>query len=458
MSLSSSLQIAVQALLADQGALSVVSNNIANVNTPGYSREVANLEESPPFEFGGLQFGSGVQLVSITGIRDNVLQLRLNQEAQTQGKLDTFSTGLNEIQPLFNEAGGTGLQSLLSQFFNSFSQLSADPTNLGLREGVISAAQGLAAGFRQTAAALVTQQQNADQGVVQSVTNINGLTQQIAALNAQISSPNGQTSAQNAFIDQRNHLINQLSQLVDVQSIVADGNSLTLTTSGGTALVVGNQSFNLQTQTDPTTGFHDVFAQGQNITSTITGGNLAGDLQLRDQEIPSIQSSLDTLANGIATNVNTQSGKGFDLNGAPGGNIFVPPAAVAGSALNLAVAITDPSKVAASSDGTPGNNVNATALANIQNQTITGGQTPLNFYSDIVFQVGNNASTASNSLSAEQLLIQQLQDQQGSVSGVSVDEEAASLLQFQTAYNSAAQVAAAVSTLMQTAINMISGT
>ncbi|HXZ11170.1 MAG TPA: flagellar hook-associated protein FlgK [Candidatus Sulfotelmatobacter sp.] len=458
MSLSSSLQIAVQALLADQGGLSVVSNNIANVNTPGYSREVANLEEAPPFEFGGLQFGSGVELASITGVRDNVLQLRLNQEAQTEGRLNTLSNGLNQIQPLFNEAAGTGLQSLLSNFFNSFTQLSSDPTDLGLRQGVISSAQSLAAGFNQTAAALVTQQQNSDEGVVQTVTSINGLTQQIAALNAQITSPNGQTSAQNAFIDQRNELINQLSQLVDVQSIVADGNSLTLTTSGGTALVVGGQSFNLQTQTDPTTGFQDVYAQGQNITSTITGGNLAGDLQLRDQEIPSIQSSLDTLANSLATNVNAQSAKGFDLNGAVGGNIFVPPAAVAGSALNLTVAISDPTKIAASSDGTLGNNVNATALANIQNQTITGGQTPLNFYSGIVFQVGNDASTASNSLSAEQLLVQQLQDQQGAESGVSVDEEAANLLQYQSAYNSAAEVAAIVSNLMETAITMISGT
>jgi len=122
------------------------------------------------------------------------------------------------------------------------------------------------------------------------------------------------------------------------------------------------------------------------------------------------------------------------------------------------VAITDPTKVAASADGTPGNNANATALANLQNQAITGGQTPLNFYSGIVFQVGNDASTATNSLSAEQLLIQQLQDQQGAESGVSVDQEAASLLQYQTAYNSAAQVAQIVSSLMDTAITMISGT
>ncbi len=160
-----------------------------------------------------------------------------------------------------------------------------------------------------------------------------------------------------------NYRTTQLSGLVDVQSIQADGTGLTLTTSGGAALVVGNQSFNLTTQTNPTTGFQDVFSQATDITSSITGGNLAGDIQLRDQEIPSLQSSLDTLASGLANSVNTQNAAGFDLKGNAGGNIFVPPTGVAGSAINLAVAITDPNLIAASADGTAGNNANATAPA-----------------------------------------------------------------------------------------------
>ena len=247
----------------------------------------------------------------------------------------------------------------------------------------------------------------------------------------------------------------QLSQLVDVQSIQADGTSLTLTTSGGAALVVGNQSFNLSTQTNSTTGFQDVFSQGKDITSSITGGNLAGDIQLRDQEIPSLQSSLDTLASGIANSVNTQNTAGFDLNGNAGGNIFVPPTGIAGSAINLAVAISDPNLIAASADGTAGNNANATALANLQSQNIISGQNPINYYSGIVFQVGNDASNASAGLSGEQLLIQQLQDQQSAVSGVSLDQEGANLVQFQNAYAAASRVASIIASLFQTTINMI---
>jgi flagellar hook-associated protein 1 len=454
MSLSSSMLIAVQAMLTDQGAMNVVSNNIANVNTPGYTREVADLVETPPTTSGDLQFGTGVELQSVQSISDNVLQLRLNQETQNQGKFNTLSTGLNQIQTLFNEPAGSGLQSLISQFFDSFQQLSADPTNSGLRQSVISAAQSLASGFNQTASALGTQQQDADQAVVQTTQQINQLTAQIAQLNGQIAeSPAGGQSA-NTFVDQRGELINQLSQLVDVQTITADNGSLTLTTTGGAALVVGNQSFNLQTEVNASTGFHDVYAQGTDITSTIQSGNLAGDIELRDREIPSIMNNLDTLANGIATSVNNQNAVGYVSSGVHGGNIFVPPTGVAGSALNMAVATTDPSAIAASSDGTSGDNGNATALANLQNQNIISGETPINFYSGIVFQVGSDASNASSQLSGEQLLVQQLQDQVNAVSGVSLDEEAANLVLYQNAYNASARVAQIMAGLFQTAINM----
>jgi flagellar hook-associated protein 1 FlgK len=252
--------------------------------------------------------------------------------------------------------------------------------------------------------------------------------------------------------------LTQLSQLVDVQSIAANGNSLTLTTGGGAELVVGNQSFELQTQTNPATGNQDVYSQGADVTSTIHSGNLAADLQLRDHEIPSIMSNLDTLANGIATSVNTQNEAGVDLNGKAGGNLFTPLAAVQGSALNISVAMTDPNQIAASADGTPGNNVNATALANLQNADNIDRQTPISYYSGLVFQVGQDASTASSQLSGQNLLVQQIQDQIGSVSGVSLDEEGANLILYQNAYSAAARVAGVVANLFQTAINMLPAT
>lgn len=457
MSLTSGLFTALTALQADQGALSVVTNNIANVNTPGYSREVANLEESPPISFENQQFGTGVTLANVQGIRDNVLQMRLNQETQTQGQLSTVVNGMNQLQPLFNDTSGAGLQNYLSNFFNSFLALSADPTNVGNRQAVIESGQNLAAALRQTATGLLTQQQSADLTVTQTVGQINALTAQIASLNGQIGSLAGGGQTPNTLIDQRTQLITQLSQLVDVRTITANGGTLTLTTNGGTALVVGNQSFDLATQTNPATGFQDVFAQGSDITSSIQSGSLGGDIQLRDQRLPAILTSVNTLAFDVANAVNTQSAAGFDLNGAAGGNFFTPPASLSTAALNLNVAITDPNKIAASADGTPGNNANATAIADLAGEPIVAGQTPTNYYSGIVSQVGNDASSATTALTSQNLLVQQLQDQVGAVSGVSLDEEASNLVLYQNAYGAAARVASVIASLMQVTINMGTG-
>jgi len=455
MSLGSSLLISVQAMLTDQAALSVTSNNIANVNTPGYTREVANLEEVSPAQFGNLEFGGGVQLADIESVRDNILQMRLNQETQSQGKLSTFTNGMNQIQTVFNEASGAGLQSLLSNFFNSFQSVASDPTNTGDRQAVVGAAKSLAAGFQQTATTLAQQQQTADQGVVQTVQQINQLTARIANLNGEIATTAGAGLNTNSFEDQRAQLITQLSGLIDVQTIAANGNTVTLTAGNGTELVVGNQSFNLQAGVNPATSFQDVYARGTDITPSIQGGTLAGDIQLRDQEIPSLQNSLDTLAYNVENAVNSQNAAGFDLNGNAGGNIFQPPSSVASAALNMTAAITDPNLIAASGDGTAGDNTNATAVADLQNQSIVNGQSPISYYADLVSTIGNDAQTASSQLTGGALLIQQLNDQINSFSGVSLNEEGANLILYQNAYTAASRVANVVDTLYQTAIAMV---
>jgi flagellar hook-associated protein 1 FlgK len=143
------------------------------------------------------------------------------------------------------------------------------------------------------------------------------------------------------------------------------------------------------------------------------------------------------------------------LNGTAGTNLFVPPSGTGqGYAGNISVQITDPSLVAASSDGSPGSNGNVAVLSAVQNQTIAGGQTPSDYYSNIVFGVGNDVSSGTAELGSAQAVLQQLQDQRGSLSGVSLDEEASRLVQYQNAYNAAAHVVTTVNDLLHTVINM----
>ncbi len=451
-SLYGALSIAVGALQANQGALTATTNNVANANTPGYSRQRPVLVESDPVVLGALTFGTGVTLQNLESLRDPILQLRIQQETQQQGQLNTSVSALQQTQVLFSSSS-SDLGAQISNFFDSLDQLSADPTNISLRQAVLTAAGNVANTFHNTADSLIRQRSSLDLSVTQTVTQVNTLTSQIAKLNGQITSLQNTNHDASAFVDQRDVLIGQLSSLVDVATIKSD-NGLTLTTSNGTALVAGNQSFTLTTQTDAS-GTQHIFSQGADITAQLTSGSLAGLIEVRDQTLPGLLSNLDTLASGLANTINAVHRGGTDLTGAAGGDLFVAPSATGqGYAASIAVEITNPSLIAASSDGSAGSNGNAALLAGVRGQPVADGQTATDFYANVVFGVGSAVANGSAELSASQLALQQLQDQRGSISGVSLDEEAANMVRFQNAYDAAARVVTTVNQMLETVINM----
>jgi flagellar hook-associated protein 1 len=448
-----SLSIAVGALLAEQTAQEVTANNVANSNTPGYSRQRPDFVTKDPLVLGNLTLGTGVLLQKIESLRDPILELRIHEETQQQGSLDAFVSAMQQVEVMFNNQSSGDLGQLFSNFFSSLQQLSTDPGSLALRQGVLTTAGNLASGFHTINNNLQSQRTNLDLNVVQAVTQVNTLTAQIAQVNGQIAALENVGKEANTFIDQRNQLINQLSQLVDVSAIQSD-NGLTLTTSNGTALVAGTQSFDFSTQLD-VSGVQHIFSQGNDITNKLTSGKLAGLIQVRDQKIPGLISQLDTLAAGFANAINTAHQAGFDLSGNAGGDFFVPPPAGGqGAAAALQVAITDPALIAASLDGSAGSNGNILALAAVHDQAVANGQTPTDFYSNLVFGVGNDVANGSAEQDASQLVLRQLQDQRGSVSGVSLDEEATNLIQYQRAYEAAGRMVSTVNEMLDVAIHL----
>ncbi len=449
-SLNASLATALSGLIAEQGALETTTNNVANVNTPGYSREQPVLVSGDPVVIDPLTFGTGVTLRSVESIRDTILESRIQQETQTQGQFSSLASALQQTQVNFTSNTGD-IGTAISNFFDSINQLSTNPADLSLRQGVLTAAGNLAASFNTAANNLTQQRGNLDLSVVQTVGQINRFTQQIAKLNGQIATLQNVGENAGTFIDQRTQLIDQLSSLVDV-SVIPSDNTITLTTANGTSLVAGQQSFQLQTQTD-SLGLHDIYAQGVDITSKIVAGQLGGTVQARDQRIPGIQAQLDALAAGLANAVNAVQVGGSDLNGVQGTNLFNPPAGV-GAAASLSVAITDPALIAASSDGSAGSNGNAEVMYALRNQAVVAGQSPTDYYSGVVFNVGNGTANAAAEQSASALVLQQLNDQRSSVSGVSLDQEAANMVRYQQAYSASAQVISTINSMMQTVINM----
>ena len=446
------LSIADQSIQAQQSGLDVTANNLANVNSPGYTRQVALLSEQAPFSTssGG---GGGVTLDKIQSVRDSVLEIRLNQETSNQNRLTSMQQQLGPVQTMFSDQSGAGLGTALDSFFNSLQQLTTNPTDGAQRQAVITAAQTLAQTFNQVSTGISQQISGADQEVVQSVSQVNTLTSQIATLNGEIADTQNAGQNTSELVDQRTNLVRNLSQLMDFN--VSDGGDgqITLTGSQGAPLVVGRTGAQLTTATTAA-GVHDIFDAGVDITSTITGGSLAGMISVRDQTLPQLSSQLDTLASSLSNAINAQNQAGFTPAGVAGGNLFtVPPAT--GAAGLMALATSNPNDIAASSSATAaGDNSNLLAMAGLQQQAIIGGKTPDNAYAGLITTIGSVLNGVNTQQQASSLVLTQLQSQRDSLSGVSLDEESINLNQFQSAYQAAARVVAVINTLTDEAINL----
>ncbi len=450
-SLISTMWISLGALQAEQAGLQTTANNVANINTAGYSRERPILEEAEPIVQGNVVFGGGVQLKGIESLRSDLLDLQISAETQQQGNSQAYVNAMNQVQTLFPD-DTTGIGAQISAFFQSLNNLSTNPSDLTLRQSVLTAANNMASAFNSASTELSGVSSSVNAGVQQQVQEVNGISQQIAAINVKLAAATSSGQQNSSFLDQRSALIQQLSGIVDVAQI-NDGTSLTLTTRQGVPLVVDGTAYQLNTEVD-STGTERIFSsQGKDITSDISGGQLGGMLQARDQTIPALQNQLDSLAAGITSALNTAHAMGTDLNGNPGTNLFVPVSG-AGSAAAMAVAITDPKLVAAGSDGTSGSNGNIANLSAVANQAVANGLTPSQGYGNIVFQTGMAISNGNTELNASNAMLQQLQQQQSSISGVSLDEEASNMLLYQRGYQAAAEAITAVNQMLETAIGI----
>jgi flagellar hook-associated protein 1 FlgK len=452
MSLSTSLSIAVQALNADTGALQATNNNIANANTAGYSRQTVILQEATPTDSGSISEGNGVILQGFQSVRDELVQNQIQAETQAQSSANAQLSSLQEIQPAFaTSAQDIGTQ--MSALFNSLSTLSTDPTSSTDRQAVLTAGKNLATAFNSTSAVLTAQQSSLNANVAQDVTQINVLTQQIAALNPQLAELKSSGQDGGTLQDQQNQLVLSLSALTNVSVTKTDG-GVTLATGNGTPLVVGSQSLALQA-TPAADGSEQVLDKnGVNITASLTGGDLGGTVQTRDETIPTLLNQLDTLANQFGTAFNAVQASGTDGYGNAGSEFFSVSTVVAGSAAAIGVAMTDPMQIAASQDGSTGDNGNVANFNSLQTAALPSGQSPTSAYANLVFQVGNFAANATAESGATTASLLQLNDQLSSVSGVSIDQESTNLITYQTAYEAAARVVTTIQALFQVTMSM----
>ena len=446
------MDVALQSLLTQQAALRVTTDNIGNLNTRGYTRRRAIITEVLPVYEGNLVLGRGATLTAIQSVRDRVLDLRISSEQQQQSASQSFIDSLGTIETLF----GTGTDSIGGQvqvFFNSLSKLSSSPTDSSLRQGVLIAAQNVAGTFHNVAIGIQTQRAQIDQSIIQGVDEVNRLTQAIAAINQQVAARSTLGQESGTLEDQRTSLISQLASKIDL--FVTDApDGLTLTTAHGEPLVVASKAYSVSSTTFGPTGTQHIYAGSLDITADLRGGELGGLIQARDQQLATLGQSLDTLAYSFAMALNQAHKAGFDLNGNAGGDLFTVGTSPSGTASTITVALNDPALLAASSDTASGGNGNLLAMINLQKEAIIAGQTPGEAYSNLVFTIGGAIADGKADRSAGEIVLNQLNDLRGSISGVSLDEESANLVRFQQAYQASARVIQTINEMLTTAVNL----
>ena len=460
--ISSAFAMMSSSLDADQAALNVVANNVANANTTGYTVEAPNWRENQPISINGIESGDGASETGSASQRDNVLLQRLDQQQQLASASTSRLSALNTVQALFTPDSGSAsatagdIGSDITSFFSSFSSLETNPTDNSLREQVLSSASTLAGDVSNAASSLNSQRSALDQEAAASVSQVNALTSNLAQLNQQIesTSPNGDGGT---LEDQRQQDLSQLSQLIGINQIKTDNNGLEITTTSGQLLVSENSSVQMTSGTvDGVTHF---YLGTTDVTSQLTagGGSLGGTLTARAQDIPTVLASLDQLAYSVSTSVNKLNNSGSDLDGdnTNAGNIFSEPAQVAGSAASMSVVMTDPNHIAAAGSGdSTGDSSNAASMAKLGSQQTVNGQSPTNYYSNFVTTLGSKVSSVQTENTAQNASVTQLQTQNDSISSVNLNDEASAMTTLERSYQAASQVFAMLNTIMASALNL----
>ena len=471
MGISAAFEIGKSGLKIFQIAAEVTSENIANVNTPGYSRQRVLLQTAPPTTHNGFPLGTGARVQTVERYYDALLQKQLVNAGTTSGYNLTKSQVLQQIEPVFNEIAQEGLGTATTKFFNAWQDLSLNPTGQAERQAVFSRAQILTDQFHYVSRTLsdaITQQ---EESITPQVNEINRVVKQIALLNGNINITELVAGNANEMRDQRDYLIRQLAEQVGVKYTENDdGTTDVFVTNSATGtnyyLVNGTQYGTVNAAGTPAvvtvTDYLGASSPALDPTSATpfyssdtTGGKLWATLKMRDVTIPAYLVQVDALAAGLVAAVNTQHAAGFDLTGTAGANFFTAAGTTAAS-IAVAPGLTVNQLAASDSTTSPGGNANALAMAQLLNDATTMGTSTFNnYYNSLVAQVGLDVQSAKTVVAQDAAFMKQLTTLRDSNSGVSLDEELANLIQYQRSYQASAKLITTATDMMDIVLAMV---
>jgi flagellar hook-associated protein 1 FlgK len=454
----SALNAATTALWAQRRALDVTGQNIANVNTEGYSRQRVDLQAIggsvvPAFYSTSPGIGAGVSADDVTRIRDAFLEGRGHTEHANSASLLVEADALEQVQTAFREPGDTGIQSLLADMWDGWEDVANQPDTDAARAQVIQRLETLVGGLQFSSASLEGQWDQTRDNLDVLVKDVNAAASTVAELNKAIRVAKQAGLPANDLSDKRDVLIMKLADQVGATvrpgqygtlDVVVGGMSLVSGSNANKLAVAGPVDPDLITATDKP---RIVTAAGD--YPVTAGGAAGGQLSALNTIIPGYRAQLDGIAANLVTRLNTQHALGFDRSGAPGGPILTGT-----TAATISVAITDPKKIAASSVGPTGgvaalDNRNADAISQMR-KDVAGTDAD---YRKMIVELGVQTAVAIRNQDIQAVITTQVDAARESVAGVNIDEEMTNMLSFQHAYSAASRMVTAIDETLDQLIN-----
>lgn len=452
MSLSRIFDIAQRSLGTYQKALDVTSHNIANASNPNYSRQRVIFGTEIPEINAGMIWGTGVRLDNIERVRNQLTESQILNNRPKFSFNDKQSYLLGQLENVLSEPSELGLSNLINDFLNSWSELSVTPNSIPLRNNVIYSAEKLGAKVNTIRESFDITKVDIVSEFKSNVTTINGYLEQIQSLNTKVFEANSRGITPNDFLDERDKLINELSNFTNI-NVSYDNNNMANISIGGVFAVDGTS--HIQFEAFEQDGELSLRSINNGNQVALKGGELYALADVYSNKIPNYQSQLDTVVNAIRDQVNSIHSSGYTIDEPPqtGINFFL--VTDSGKLVINSEILHDPYKIAVSSDGSNGNSDLAIALSEIADKKVINNLTISEAYSSLVSGMGNHKQSADNMAATDKLVMDQLELQKASYSGVSIDEEMSNVIKFQRSYDASAKLIRVADEMLETILNMV---
>jgi len=459
-SINSLLNTSNQALQSFQFAIDLTGGNIANVNTPGYSRQRAAFQTVGSVDASAVRAQLGIEVSGAERIYDAYLNNQVTDQAQLVGYNEGKNDVLDRIEGIFAENSGGGLSDLLNKFWNAWSGLTANPQGQVERENLLAAAESLASKFNGLDSDLAKTVRDVGDNVTNTVAQANNYLSAIVDLNTKIvANSAADNGGANLLKDQQSELLKKLGNLVDINYITDANGAVSIFLANGKPLISVGTTWQLAAapqgnktdivyKDDPAQSLIQPLSQGKK-------GKLAALLEIQNTVVPEYEEKLNALAAAITTEVNNQHRSGYDNSGNAGGNFFTPTTDARHFQVSTAIS-ADLNKIAAAST-VDGDGDNALAIAAIQNKTVMDGGTfsIADSYASFIGQIGRDVAAAKSSLDQQNSIMDQLNNRRESTSGVSLDEEMMNLMKYQMSYSSTGKLVSTINQMMDTLLQLV---